>query len=821
MEAAYRQLRHSLRRLLRAPTFAAIAVLTLALGIGANTAIFSVVNAVLLRPLPFDRPGDLVGVWHTAPGIGPRPANMSPALFLSYRDHARVFEDLAVWDNRQSAVAGEGTPEQVESLIVTDRLLPMLGVRPVVGRIFSAADDAPGAPEVVLLSHGYWQRRLGGDPRAVGRTLTVDGRPREIVGVLPRDFQFIRGDPALLIPAQIDPAKVTFGNFDFQGIARRKPGVTLAQIDADLARVIPLAVERFGGGITVAMLEDMGFVPAVRPLKEEVVGDAQPVLWVVFGTVGLVLLLACANVANLLLVRAEGRTREVAVRTAIGAGRAAIARDFLAESAVLAAIGALVGALLAQLGLRALVAVGPTNLPRLGEIRLDGVALGFTLGIAALASLFFGLFPIVRFRSLDLTAALKEGNRGTSAGPARQRARTALVAAQLGLAFVLLVGSGLMIRSFQALRDVRPGFERPREVLTVRVSIPAAEVEDPARVAAIHEEVLRRIEAVPGVASAGLASSVTMDGWDTGDAVFVEDFPRGPDQLPPVRRQKWIGGDYFATMGNPLLAGRTIGWDDIHNRASVVVVTENFAREYWGSAEAAIGRRIANGKIPPVWREIVGVVGNVHDDGVGQPATAIVYWPQVVPDQYDEPLHVRRSMAYAIRSAGPPAQSLAPAVREAVWSVAPSVPVANVQTLDELLARSLAPTTFTMVVLAIAALVALVLGSVGVYGVLSYVVSQRTREIGVRMAIGASASQVRRMVLLEGLAVLGVGGGIGLVAALALTRLMSSLLFGVEPFDPLTYGSVIGVLGAVALLASLLPAARATGVDPAVALRSD
>jgi predicted permease len=815
-----RQLRYVVRKLMRAPLFTLTAIVTLAVGIGANSAIFSVVNGVLLRPLPFEEPDRLVGLWHTAPGLGFDQVNQSPALHFTYRDENRVFEDVVMWDNRQVAVTGLEEPEQLPALLVTAGFFEVLGVRPRIGRAFTEEDDLPGSAQTLMLGYGYWQRAFGGDPDAIGRTLTVQGETHEIIGVAPRHFQFARGNADVILPARLDRAQVAIGNFDYQGVARLRDGATIEQGNADIARMIPLATELFPGGIPLAMLENAGFAPRIHLLKEDFVGDVGNVLWILLGTVGLVLLIACANVANLFLVRAEGRQREVAVRSAIGAGRGQVASQFLWESAALGLAGGLVGLALAWGGTRLLVQLAPEGLPRVEQIGLDPAVLGFTLVVAVLSGLFFGLFPVFRYRKLSLVSALKEGGRGNSVGRERHRARNGLVVAQVALALVLLVGSGLMVRSFQALRQVEPGFQRPAEVLTFRIGVPQAEVGDDEEAALLIEEIARRIEAIPGVASVGPSFSVTMDGFDSNDAVWVEDHPIPPDQIPPIRRMKWVGGGYFETMENPVLAGRALSWADVHDRADVVVVTENMAREYWGDPASAIGRRIGTGDPSGIhWREIVGVVGDVRDDGVTQDPVSVVYWPYAMRALFENELFVQRYMAYAIRTTTPDPRSILSDVREAVWGVNPNLPLAQIRTLDEILDRSMARTSFTLIMLGTAAAVALLLGTIGIYGVISYVVSQRTREIGVRIALGADRATVSRLVLRQGVALAGLGVLVGWGAAFGLTRLMGSLLHGVEASDPLTYAVVAAALGAVAVLASYLPARRASGVDPVTALR--
>jgi putative ABC transport system permease protein len=826
VDSLAQHLRYSLRKLLRAPLFTSVAALTLAVGIGSNVAIFSVVNGVLLEPLPFDEPDRLVGIWHVAPGLGfdeATPVNQSPALHFTYLDEGTAFESVGVWDDANVSITGDAEPEQVPAMMITHQTIPMLGIEPILGRAFNVADDSPGMPETVVLSHGYWVRRFGQDPGVVGRSITIDGRSREIIGVLPAG-RFLRSSPDVYLPFQWDRSETFLGNFSYQAVGRLRPEVTIEQANADIERMIPIAVERFPGGLTLGMLEEAGFAPFVRPLKSDVVGDVGGMLWVLLGTVAIVLLIACANVANLFIVRAEGRQREVALRTAIGAERRQIVGQLLTESTVLGAVGGLAGLALAYVGLRLLVTLGPESLPRLDEIGIDAFVLGFAAVISIGAGVLFGLFPALRYGRPDLVTSLKEGGRGGGAGRERHLARNGLVVAQMALALVLLTGSGLMIRSFQALRSVDPGFDAPEEVLTFRVSVPTAQIADPLQVADAYQEMLRRIQAIPGVASASFASSVTMDGYDSNDAIEVEEFPVVGDQLPPLRRFKWVGEGYFDTMGNPVIAGRALTFADARDRAEVVVVTADFAADYWDSPAEAIGKRIRQfgGELGAgKWWEIVGVVGEEHDNGVTQGPVATIYWPQVVYDFWDEEVWTQRSMAFAVRSsAGDPMTLLGP-TRQAVWSVNPNLPLARVRPLDEYVDRSMARTSFTVVMLGIAAAVALFLGSVGIYGVVSYVVSQRTREIGVRMAMGAETGHVSRMVVSQALILAAGGVAVGLVGAVGLTRLMSSLLFGVSPVDPVTFAAVALGLSVIALVASYLPARRAARVDPVIALRFD
>jgi putative ABC transport system permease protein len=532
-----------------------------------------------------------------------------------------------------------------------------------------------------------------------------------------------------------------------------------------------------------------------------------------------VLLIACANVANLFLLRAEGRYREVAVRTALGASRARIAREFLAESVTLAVLGGVLGLALAAGGLRVLQAIGPERLPRLQDVAIDGTVLLVALGVSVLAGALLGLVPILRHAGEAISPALRDGGRGASAGRERVRARSVLVVAQLALALVLLAGSGLMIRSAQALRNVHPGFERPEELLSFRLSIPSAEAATADAVLGTHERILQTVAAVPGVASVSLTSGVPMDGLSSADPIDPEEFPTPAGQLAPIRRYQWLTPGWFATMGIPLVAGRDFSWDDLRTRAPVVIVSESLARQYWASPGEAVGKRVRNVEGRP-WREIIGVVGDVSSDGLERAAPQTAYWPIVVAGLWEDgAVDVQRTMTYTLRLQRTFTPALMDEVRRAVWSVNENLPLADVNTLDQLVDRSLARTSFTLIMLSIAAAVALLLGAIGLYGVISYGVAQRTREFGVRMALGARSADVGRLVLRHATVLVLIGVAAGLAASIAATRVMAALLFGVRPADPLTLAAVSILLAGVAVLASLVPVLRATRVDPQEALR--
>jgi predicted permease len=808
------------RRLIKAPLFTVVTLLTLAVGIGANAAIFSVIYGVLLKPLPFTDPERLVSIWHTAPGMGIPQLNDSPSTYFIYREQGRAFQDVGLWNTGSVSITGRGEPERIRTLYVTDGFLPVLGVAPLAGRVFTRADDTPGAPDTVMLTWGYWQRKFGGAP-VVGHTLTASGKAAEIIGVLPQSFSFLRTDPEILMPQQLDRAKTFVGNFSYQAVARLKPGMTIDQANADVGRMLPLIPETFPlpPGFTRAQYDGLRLGPKVQPLANDVIGDVDRLLWIVFGTVGMVLLIACANVANLCLVRAEGRQQEFAVRTALGASRGQIARALLSESLALALAGGVLGVLLARAGIALLVWLAPDGLPRLNEIAINAPVLLFTLGVSLVAGVLFGMIPVLRFGEPSVTA-LKEGGRSASEGPTRHRARNILVVGEIALALVLLVVSGLMVRSFQALRAVNPGFTHPEDVQTFRIAVPETLVADNDQAIRMHQQIAEQIARVPGVRSVGLTTSLTMDGNDSNDPIFAENITPEGGPVPPLRRFKWIGPNYIETMGNRVVAGRTLTYADAHERHSVVLVSESLARELFGSATAAVGRRIRNSPNDP-WREIVGVVGDEHDDGMARPVTPMVYWPLIMNDFWGQKVMAQRTLAYAIRSDRMQSPGFMHELQEAVWSVNRNLPIANARSLASIRAESMAQTSFALTMLAIAAAVALLLGVVGIYGVIAYIAAQRTREIGVRMALGAQAADVRRLFLGHGLKLVAIGIVLGIGAAYGLTRLMTTLLFGVGPTDPPTYAAVSATLAVVALVATYLPARRAARLDPVAALRTD
>ena len=817
------QLRHVLRRLRRAPIFAVITLITLAAGVGANTVVFSVLEGVLLKPLPYWHTEELVGVWLTAPGVNLKETDLSPSDYFVFREQGRTFQDIGLYTGDSVSVTGIAEPEQVRALVVTDGTLAILGIQPMLGRGFRREDDSPGAPETVMLTYGYWRRKFGGDSSVIGRTLVVDGKGRQIIGVLPQRFHFLDWyDPALITPFRFDRNKTHLGNFSYQALARVKPRTTLEQVNADVARMLPIVMSSFPPppGFSLKLFEDARFGPNVRPLKQDVVGDVGNVLWVLMGSIAMVLLIACANAANLLLVRVEGRRQEMALRAALGASWGRIAAELLLESVFLGLLGSVIGLGLAYGALRILVAMAPTGLPRIHELGIDGPVLLFTLLLALLASLLVGCIPIFKYAGSCLTTGIREGGRGLSQSREQHRVRNVLVVMQVALALVLLICSGLMIRTFRALTKVNPGFTGPAELQTFRISIPEAQVKEAERVVRMEEDILHKIEAIPGVSSVSISTKIPMTGQGWTDLVLVEGRTYAEGQIPPLRRFKFVSPGFFGTLGIPLVAGRDLTWTDTYKKTPVAMVSENIAREHWNDPADALGKRIrANTKDD--WREIVGVVGNVHDDGVSQKATTSVYWPLIMDRFESDEISVRRDVAFAIRSSRVGSENFLHDMRQAVWSVNPNLPLADVHTVDYFYKKSMGRTSFTLIMLGVAGSMALLLGIVGLYGVIAYSVSQRTREIGIRMALGAQQQTLTGMFVRDGLLLTGVGVACGLGAALVLMRLMSSLLFKVSTVDPITYGTVSAGLLVTALIASYLPSRRAACVDPVEALRAE
>jgi predicted permease len=810
---AWQDVRQSWRGLKKARVFAAAAILTLALGIGGTITMFSVVHGVILKPLPYQDPDRLARIVHVIGGI--RQPYFSDVVFRSYVEHSQAFSDVGVWiPASTAAITGQGDPEEVRTLTASRSLLTTLGVPPALGRWFSIAEDAPSGLATVVLTHGYWQRKFGGDPAVLSRSLTIDGRPHQIVGVMPANFRFSE-EFEIIRPLRINAAAPS-PVFRLVGLARLKPGVTLAEGNTDVMRVLNAWFEQAGTPPNIRAR----WVPALQPLKEDIVGDVRATLWILMGAIAIVLLMACANVANLLLVRADGRRRELAIRAALGAGGLRIARQLLAETLLLAVLGGVAGTALAYGALRALVAIAPANLPRLPEIAIDPVVLGFAAAISLLSGVLFGSISVVKHARPRLSA-LAAGSTGSMTRE-RQRSQQLLVTAQMALALMLLVGAGLMIRSFQTLRNTDPGFTNPQTLQTFSIRIVPALAPERERVTRMQEDMLQRIAAIPGVSSAAFANRMPM-GIDRNSSALTARGRPDDGRTPPNHQVKLVSPDLFRTQGTPLVAGRDFTWADVYGTRDIAIVSGNLARELWGSADAAIGQFVREyyDKESP-WREVVGVVGNVHDDGVHRNAPTTVYFP-VQPAQrvFGIPGFLARRVTFAVRSDRAGTQEFLEQVREAVSSVSASIPISQVATLDEPYRRSMARTAFTLLMLAIAGTMALLLGMCGIYGVISYAVSQRRREIGIRLALGAPTPAVRRLFVRRGLVMGAAGLVAGLAGAFAVTRLMKSLLYGVTPLDPLTFAAMPVVLAAAAALASYLPARAATTVDPVETMRAE
>jgi predicted permease len=816
------QLRQIGRRLWRAPLFTLVTLITLAAGVGANIAVFSVVEGVLLKPLPYPHPESLVGVWHTAPGLNLDEVNMAPANYFIYREQNRVFQDVGIYQGDSVSVTGQGNPEEVQALDVTDGVLPILGLKPVLGRWFNRVDDSPSGPETVMLSYDYWQTAFGSDRSIVGRTIRVDGKLRQVIGVMPKGFRFLDYEPpALFLPLRLERDKTTLGQFSYEGLARLQPGVTMQAANQDVARMWPIVLNSFPAppGFSVELFNKARLGPNVRPLSQDVIGDVGKLLWVLMGSIGVVLLIACANVANLLLVRAEGRHQELAVRAALGARPWRIAQEFLLESAVLGVLGSVLGLMLAWGALRLLVALGPAGLPRLQDIGIDLNVLFFTLGVTLVCSLLFGSVPALRYAGMRIGTGLREG-RTTSQGRERHRTRNTLVVIQVSLAFVLLISSGLMIRTFRALIQVDAGYDTAAKIQTVKLDIPEADVPKDDDVFRMQQAIMQKIAAIPGVQSVAFGSSVPMDGSGWHDPVYAQDRSYVGTGMPPLRKFVFGAPGFLKTLGIPLVAGRDFTWNEAFQKLPVAMVSENFAREYWGSPSNAVGKRIRV-STKDDWREIVGVIGDVHDDGMGKDAPAVAYWPTLLSHFEGDQFSISRFVVFAIRTPRAGSESLMTDVRQAVWSVDANLPLTDVHTQNYYYQNSISRTTFTLAMLGIAAAIALLLGVVGLYGVIAYSASQRTREIGIRIALGAQRNSITTMFVRQGLALAGSGIVCGLLLASAATRFLKSLLFHVSPVDPITYLlASIGLCGA-ALLASYIPSRRTATVNPMDALRSE
>ena len=811
-EETVRNIRQVFRVLCHKPGFAVTVIATLALGIGSSTAIFSVVNSVLIRPLPYPEADQLLAVRHTA------ELGSSPFLYFTEREQSRTLAAVGAYNTGNVTLTGSGEPEPVQTIFMTSDILPLLGVRPLIGRYFSDADDRPGSRNTVVLTHGFWQRHFGADPGILGRNITLDGQPWNVIGVMPAQFRFLDRKADIFMPIRLDRNRTTAGSFFLASIARMKPGVTLEQAAADIDRLIPIAKESFPPmpGMTLEELRNAPLAANLNPLKNEIVGNVGNALWVLMGTIGIVMLIACGNVVNLILLRTEGRAQELSIRAALGAGRRRIAGELLTESMALSAIGGIVGIALAYASLRFLISIAPATVPRVGEITLDAGALLF----AAITSVFCGTccaaVPLLR-HSKPAAAAFRSG-RALSDSRERIRVRGALVITQVALAVMLLIGSGLMIRTFRNMYTVDPGFSGTEELQTVQITVPFSV--DPVQTVQRQKALLDRIAAIPGVTSAAFTSALPM-----GGAAFAMTDVLTPEGKLAAGRQpaefRFVSPNYLGTMRTRLVTGRDLMWADVYQYRPVALVSENLAIAEWGSAGAALGKHLRGSSSADQMREVIGVVSDVRANGPNAPAARAVYVPMLVQKIFNMPLFVWHPMIYVVRSSRAGAENLTADIRRAVSEVDSSLPLADVRTMEQVVGTAVSRTSFTTVLISAAAALAFLLGLVGIYGVVAYTVAQRNRETGIRIALGASPSSVSGMFLRQGIVLSVAGTLIGLLAAAGASRWMSSLLFGVTPLDARTYLVVALVLLVAAMVASYVPAHRAALADPAETLRGE
>ena len=830
-------LRYAWRSLLRSPVFTVTAALTLVIGIAAAVAIFAVVNGVLLRPLPYGNPDRLVGAWFDLPPINLNHAQQTQTSYYTFQQLAHTIDGIGLYQEGSGDIAdpaGSTDPQHLSVTWMTATLLPVLKVSPILGRNFTADEDTPtggrksavkgdDGPTVTIISEGLWRSRFGADPKVLGRTMSVNGRTRTIVGVMPSRFRFPSSATQLWLPLGLDPNNKFPGGFNYNSVARLKPGVRAADAQRDFAAVLPRMVElypSFAPGVSTQMLMDQAKpTPVIVPLHEDVTGGIAKTLWMVAAAAGLVLLVACFNVANLILVRADGRQREIAIREALGAGRARVLGHFLAESAVIASIAGVVGLAVATAAIRALTASGLTDIPRLAEVHIGAAEALFALVIAALVALVCSVIPALRIGRVLLSNALREGGRSGTAGRVQHRVRGALVAAQIALALVVLAGSGLLLRTFQRLHAVRPGFD-PQNVATLWMSPPRVRYPTDSAVARFYAQLEARVAELPGVQTVGLSSRVPLSGNGMNqNPMFPEDDPTYANKIPPLQINTVVNGAYFKALGIPLIAGSTFERLDAQHDG-VAIVSRRTAIQFWkdSTGNAALGKRFRELPNGPLYR-VIGVVGDARDTALAAPPSQTVYFPEVA-EKDTLFSQTARTMALVVRTAGDPA-SITSAVRRVVREIDPGLPLFDVKPMTAVLTASMAQLSFVILILASAAVVTLVLGAIGLYGVMAYVVTLRTKELGVRIALGAQPSAVAAMLTRQGLTLtaFGIGGGLLLFAVVA--RFLKSFLYGVAPADPVTLVAASLMLVAIAALASWIPARRASRVDPADALRSD
>jgi predicted permease len=827
LETIAQDLRYAVRSLRRSPAFTITAVVTLVIGIGAAVAIFAIVNSVLLRPLPFKNPDRLVGAWHDFPLLGMTHGQQAAITYWTYQTQAHTIDGIGIYDESAANVAFDGSsagaPQRVTTALFSASLFSVLGVSPTYGRVFTESEDLPGAAPVMLISYGMWRAQFGGDPKIIGRTLAVDDVRREIVGVMPPSFRLPTAETEIWIPLGLDRAKPPASAFGYTSIARLKPGVTVADAQRDFTAVLPRVVESFPNfvsGITTKMMMDQVRPrPVLNPLRDDITGGIAGTLWMMAGAAGLLLLVACANVANLTLVRADARQRELAVRAALGAGRSRIMRYYFSESAALASAAGLFGLAAAWIIVRILVARGPTDIPRLAEIAVDSRVVLFAVAITALAAAACSVIPALRMGRGSGSLALREGSRGGTAGRGQHRVRSALVAAQIALCLVVLAGSGLLVRSFEQLHAVRPGFD-PEHVATLWMSLPRARYTSDIDVVRLYSTLMDRVAQLPGVKSVGATSWLPLASRGLNpNPLYPEEQPEYATKLPPLENFTMVGGEYFRAMAIPLLAGKLFDRMDTQ-REGDAIISSRTAEFFWKdpTGVAALGKRFRALPGGP-WFTVVGVVGNTRDSTLDAPPSPTVFFPEVV--QADA--HIKkpaRTMALVVRTTGEPT-SIVPAVQRLVREIDPTLPTFDVRPMSEALRASTARLAFTILILAGAAVVTLTLGAVGLYGVMAYVVTLRRRELGIRIALGASPRGVAAATTRQGVALTSVGVAGGFVLFTVAARFMRTFLFGVAPWDPLTVAGATLTLFVVATLASWIPARRAGRVDPAEALRAE